>query len=104
MMTYAALCITIFKVFNIPLNKWTVPTAVLGGVVLIGTLILLMNYNHPFTQLGNQVYSTTPIVSGVRGKVIEVPVEANKPLKKGDILFKIDPVPFEAEVARLEAK
>ena len=103
-MTYAALCITIFKVFNIPLNKWTVPTAVLGGVVIIGTLILLMNYNHPFTQIGNQVYSTTPIVSGVRGKVIEVPVEPNKPLKKGDILFKIDPIPFEAEVAKLEAK
>ncbi|MFA0708264.1 HlyD family secretion protein, partial [Vibrio sp. 10N.222.48.A3] len=78
--------------------------AVLGGVVLIGTLILLMNYNHPFTQIGNQVYSTTPIVSGVRGKVIEVPVEANKPLKQGDILFKIDPIPFEAEVAKLQAK
>ncbi|MGF1755389.1 HlyD family secretion protein [Vibrio makurazakiensis] len=103
-MTYAALCITIFKVFKIPLNKWTVPTAVLGGVVLIGTLILLMNYNHPFTQIGNQVYSTTPIVSGVRGRVIEVPVEPNRPLLKGDVLFKIDPIPFEAEVAKLKAK
>ncbi|MDK9759092.1 HlyD family secretion protein, partial [Vibrio sp. D173a] len=47
---------------------------------------------------------TTPIVSGVRGKVIEVPVEPNKPLRKGDILFKIDPIPFEAEVAKLEAQ
>ncbi|WP_394246319.1 HlyD family secretion protein [Vibrio profundi] len=103
-MTYAALCITIFKVFNIPLNKWSVPTAVLGGVVLIGTLILLMNYNHPFTQIGNQVYSTTPIVSGVRGRVIEVPVEPNQPLVKGEVLFKIDPIPFEAEVAKLKAK
>ena len=103
-LTYTALCIAIFKVFNIPLNKWTVPTAVLGGVVLVGTLVLLMNYNHPFTQLGNQVFPTTPIVSGVRGRVVEVPVQANQPLKTGDILFKIDPVPFEAEVARLEAK
>ncbi|MCG9781838.1 HlyD family secretion protein [Vibrio brasiliensis] len=103
-LTYAALCITIFKVFNIPLNKWTVPTAVLGGGVLIGTLILLMNFNHPFTQLGNQVFSSTPIVSGVRGKVIEVPVEANKPLQKGDILFRIDPIPYQAEVAKLEAQ
>lgn len=58
-LTYAALCIAIFKIFNIPLNKWTVPTAVLGGVVLVGTLVLLMNYNHPFTQLGNQVFPTT---------------------------------------------
>ncbi|MBU2895841.1 HlyD family secretion protein [Vibrio hepatarius] len=103
-LTYAALCIAVFKVFNIPLNKWTVPTAALGGVVLVGTLILLMNYNHPFTQLGNQVFSTTPIVSGVRGRVIDVPVEANKPLKQGDVLFIIDPTPFEAEVDKLKAK
>ncbi|MGI9945941.1 HlyD family secretion protein [Vibrio hyugaensis] len=103
-LTYAALCIAIFKIFNIPLNKWTVPTAVLGGVVLVGTLILLMNYNHPFTQIGNQVFSTTPVVSGVRGRVIEVPVQPNQPLQKGDVLFRIDPVPFQAEVDRLRAK
>ncbi len=103
-LTYAALCITIFKVFNIPLNKWTVPTAVLGGVVLIGTLILLMNFNHPFTQIGNQVYTTTPVVSGVRGRVVDVPVVANSPLKQGDVLFKIDPIPFEAEVAKIKAQ
>ncbi|PQJ70602.1 hypothetical protein BTO01_04635 [Vibrio jasicida] len=103
-LTYAALCIAIFKVFNIPLNKWTVPTAVLGGVVLVGTLILLMNYNHPFTQIGNQVFSTTPVVSGVRGRVIEVPVQANQPLQKGDVLFRIDPIPFQAEVDKLRAK
>lgn len=103
-LTYTAICIAIFKVFNIPLNKWTVPTAVLGGVVLIGTLILLMNYNHPFTQIGSQVYSTTPIVSGVRGRVIDVPVEPNKPLKQGGVLFTIDPIPYQAEVAKIRAQ
>lgn len=103
-MTYTAICIAIFKIFKIPLNKWTVPTAVLGGVVLIGTLILLMNYNHPFTQLGNQVFSSTPIVSGVRGRVIEVPVKPNQPLKKDDVLFRIDPIPYEAEVAKIKAQ
>ncbi|KOO03279.1 HlyD family secretion protein [Vibrio nereis] len=103
-MTYTAICIAIFKIFKIPLNKWTVPTAVLGGIVLIGTLILLMNYNHPFTQLGNQVFSSTPIVSGVRGRVIEVPVKPNQPLKKDDVLFRIDPIPYEAEVAKIKAQ
>ena len=48
-LTYASICVAIFKIFKIPLNKWTVPTAVLGGVVLIGTLIFLMNYNHPYS-------------------------------------------------------
>ena len=103
-LTYAALCIAIFKIFNIPLNKWTVPTAVLGGVVLVGTLILLMNYNHPFSQIGNQVFSTTPVVSGVRGRVIEVPVQPNQPLQKGDVLFRIDPIPYQAEVDKLRAR
>ena len=103
-LTYAALCIAIFKIFKIPLNKWTVPTAVLGGVVLVGTLILLMNYNHPFSQSGNQVFSTTPVVSGVRGRVIEVPVQPNQPLQKGDVLFRIDPIPYQAEVDKLRAR
>ena len=35
LLAYAALCIVVFKVFRIPLNKWTVPTAVLGGIALI---------------------------------------------------------------------
>ncbi len=49
-LTYTALCVAIFKIFRIPLNKWTVPTAALGGVILIGTLIMLMNYNHPYSR------------------------------------------------------
>ncbi|MGF1725716.1 HlyD family secretion protein [Photobacterium nomapromontoriensis] len=102
-LTYTALCIAIFKIFNIPLNKWTVPTAVLGGVVLIGTLILLMNYNHPYTTQGGQVFVTTPIVPGVKGKVIDVAVTPNKLIQKGEVLFKIDATPFEAEVQLQQA-
>ncbi|ADN77516.1 secretion protein HlyD family protein [Ferrimonas balearica DSM 9799] len=103
-LTYAALCVGIFKVFNIPLNKWTVPTAVLGGVVLIGTLLLLMNYNHPFTPLARQVYVATPIVPTVRGIVVEVPVQPNQPLSKGDVLFRIDDARFRDEVDRYLAE
>lgn len=103
-LSYAAICIFIFKVFRIPLNKWTVPTAVLGGIVLVGALVLFMNYNHPHTSLGGEYFVSTPIMPNVRGKVIEVPVTPNTPLQKGDILFKIDPTPFQAEVDRLEAQ
>ena len=41
LLIYAGLCVVIFKVFNVPLNKWTVPTAALGGVILVGGLVLL---------------------------------------------------------------
>jgi multidrug resistance efflux pump len=39
----------------------------------------------------------------VTGQVTEVPIEPNRPIKKGDVLFKIDPVPFEAAQKAAEA-
>ncbi|CAM3069380.1 HlyD family secretion protein [Vibrio rarus] len=102
-LTYTAFCVAIFKIFKIPLNKWSVPTAVLGGVVLIGTLILLMNYNHPFTQVGRQVYNTTPVVPTVRGRVIEVNVKPDTFIVKGEPLFSIESDPYEAELLRKKA-
>jgi|SRR5882724_3231183 len=38
------------------------------------------------------------------GEVIDVPVEPNAPLKAGDVLFRIDPVPFESQAKALEAQ
>jgi multidrug resistance efflux pump len=104
LLTYAALCIAIFKLFKIPLNKWTVPTAVLGGIIMIGDLVLVMNYNTPYTRMGSQVFRSVPIVPQVRGRVIEVPVKPNQPLRQGDVLFRIDPTPFQAEVDNLKAQ
>lgn len=102
-LTYGAICTVIFKVFKIPLNKWTVPTAVLGGIVLIATLVLLMNYNHPYTKFARQVFVTIPITPAVKGLVVEVNVKPNQAIKQGDVLFRIDPTPFEAVVAQKQA-
>ena len=50
------------------------------------------------------VRNSVAIVPSVAGEVIDVPVEANKPLKAGDVLFRIDPVPYEAQVNAIEAQ
>jgi RND family efflux transporter MFP subunit len=44
------------------------------------------------------------IIPNVAGEVIDVPVEGNTPLKTGDVLFRIDPVPYEAQVRAIEAQ
>jgi RND family efflux transporter MFP subunit len=44
------------------------------------------------------------IVPDVAGEVTEVPVTANTPLKAGDILFRIDPTPFDAQVKTITAQ
>lgn len=103
-LTYSAICIAIFKIFRIPINKWTVPTAVLGGIGIVGALIFGMNYNHPYSEISRQYFVSTPIIPNVNGQVIEVPVKVNAPLKAGDILFKIDPTPFKHKVDSLKAQ
>ncbi|CAG8865741.1 Inner membrane protein YiaV [Pseudomonas fluorescens] len=103
-LTYSAICVTIFKVFRIPLNKWTVPTAVLGGIVLIGTLILLMNYNHPYSEVARSYFASVPVIPVVTGRVVEVPVRANTRLEPGDVLFRIDPEPFQNRLKSLKAQ
>jgi multidrug resistance efflux pump len=100
---YTALCTAIFKIFKIPVNKWTLPTAALGGIFMIGFILLVMNYNHPFTSTARIYFATTPIMPNVKGRVIEVPVEPNAPLKQGDVLFKIDPTPYQYVVDQKKA-
>jgi len=102
-MTYAALAYGCFKLFNIPVNKWTVPTAILGGVFIVAGLILTMNYNHPYTFMAQKAVITVPIVPQVSGTVSEVLVIPNQPIKAGSILFKIDPTIYQARVDRLTA-
>ena len=104
LLSYIALCIVAFKVFKIPLNKWTVPTAVLGGVFLIGFILLFMNYNHPYSEATREYFVTTPIIPDVSGTVVEVHAQPNIPIASGDPLFQIDPVPFQAKLNALSAR
>ena len=102
-LTYTAIAYAVFKIFKIPVNGFSLLTAALGGIALIGFLLLGMNYNHPFTKEARFYYHTTPIFPAVRGRVVEVPAEGNKPMKAGDVLFQIDPTPYKNAVASKEA-
>jgi multidrug resistance efflux pump len=62
-----------------------------------------MNYNHPFTRSARIYFTTTPIIPDVKGRVIDVPVKANDSLEAGDVLFQIDPKPYEFEVQQRRA-
>jgi multidrug resistance efflux pump len=101
---YVALCIAIFKIFRIPVNQWSLATAAFGGGIGIALLILVMNYNHPFTANARIYFVTTPVIPGVKGRVEEVSVSPNTPLKEGDVLFRIDARPYEYAVADKKAQ
>src|ERR1700754_3792739 len=73
-------------------------------VVGLATLILLLNIFAPASPDVRVINYVVQIVPQVKGRVIDVPVEGNQPVKKGAVLFRIDPTPFENEVRPLEAR
>ena len=102
-LTYAAFAYAVFRIFKIPVNGFSLLTAALGGIAIVGALVLGMNYNHPFSSEARFYFHTTPIVPGVSGVVTEVPVQSGTMLKAGDVLFRINPAPFENAVKAKEA-
>jgi hypothetical protein len=89
---YGVILWLVFKKFKLlPVNTWTMVGAFLVGAFGLGFILIMMNMYQPLTKDARFVAPTTPIISEVRGRVIEVPVEANTPLKAGDVLFKIIP-------------
>jgi multidrug resistance efflux pump len=84
-------------------TPWKVAVAIIP-VVAIAALLLLLNIFAPTTTDVVVVKYVVPVVSQVRGRVTEVPVENNRAVKKGDVLFKIDPTPYDNDVHSLEAK
>lgn len=84
--------------------KARIASAVLGVIIVIG-LTILVNFVHPQTldvrviEYVVQVSSRLPQPS----RVVEVPVAPNAPVKQGEVLFRLDPRPFQYEVDRLTA-
>jgi multidrug resistance efflux pump len=94
---------------KLKLLPWTTPWkvgVVIFPIVMIAAMLLLLNIFAPTTSDVRVVKYVVPVVSQVRGRVVEVPVENNRPVKKGDVLFRIDPTPYQNEVvsASEEAK
>src|SRR4029078_11149871 len=86
---------------------WTTPwkvAVVIFPVVAIAAMLLILNIYAPTTGDVRVVKYIVPVVSQVRGRVVEGPVENNRPVKKGDVLFAIDPTPYQNEVHSLEAR
>ena len=90
-----------FKVVRFNLFWKLSPFIVMMGV-LFG-LLVPMNWGAPQGS-ALVVRNAVAIVPSVAGEVTEVPVAANTPLKTGDVLFRIDPVPYQAQVKAIEAQ
>jgi multidrug resistance efflux pump len=92
-----------YKLKLLPFNlvaKFIVGIIGVGGIM---TLLILMNVYQPYSDDLLVYQPVARIGARVAGRVVEVPVQPNRPLQQGDVLFRIDDVPYQAEVERLKA-
>src|SRR5215510_14259006 len=92
--------------FKFKLLPWNITSQVIVvtiPVIALTILVLFMNIVAPSSHDVRAMNYVIPIVPRVTGTVTEVPIEPNRLVKKGDVLFKMDPEPFEATVKAAEA-
>jgi multidrug resistance efflux pump len=93
-----------FKFKWLPWNITSQVIVVTIPIIALSVLMLCLNIFAPVTGDTRAINYVVQVVPRVTGRVIDVPVEPNRPVKKGDVLFKIDPTPFRLEVDRIEAQ
>jgi multidrug resistance efflux pump len=93
-----------FKFKWLPWNITSQVIVVTIPIIALTIIILFMNIVAPSSHDVRSMNYVIPIVPRVTGTVTEVPIEPNRPIKKGDLLFKIDPVPFQQAYEAAEAK
>lgn len=73
------------------------------GVALIGAIVYAWWTFAPTTLDGRAFRYVIPIVPNVAGQVIEVPITGTQEVDRGDVLFKINPTPYQFAVDQLKA-
>jgi RND family efflux transporter MFP subunit len=100
---YLVILFVLVKLKIVPFNLfWKVSPVIVFLLLMIG-LFIPMNWGAPQGP-ALVIRQSVAIVSDVAGEVIEVPAVANEPLKAGDVLFRLDPTPYQAQVRALQAQ
>jgi len=100
---YLVILFILVKMKIVPFNLFWKCSPLIVLLLLMFGLFIPMGWGAPQGP-ALVVRNSVSIVPNVAGEVTDVPVEANKPLKAGDVLFKIDPVPYQAQVDTVAAQ
>ena len=99
---YVALLFVLIKVKVLPNSATTWMTTIVWMVVLFLFLFIPMQWGAPLGKV-SQMTRVVQIVPNVTGQVVSISATPNVPVKKGELLFTIDPTPFEIAVAQAKA-
>ncbi|GAB3772860.1 HlyD family secretion protein [Ramlibacter monticola] len=92
-----------FKFKWLPWNTLSQVIVITIPIVGLTALILALNVVAPSSHDVRVIKYVVNVTSDQRGRVLEV-APANKPMRKGEVLYRIDPTPYQLQVASLEAQ
>lgn len=79
-------------------------TLIVLGALATGTLVWRINYQHPRTNDAMVRANIVGIAPEVSGRIVELHVEDNQYVRQGDLLYVIDPRPYQAKLAQAKAE
>ena len=100
---YVGVLALLIKLKVIKLTLWWKISPIVWMLVLFFVLFIPMQWGAPSGAV-TQYQTVIEIIPNVGGQVIDVPVKPLAPMKKGDVLFRIDPETYEATVDQLKAQ
>lgn len=74
------------------------------GALATGGLVWRINYQHPRTNDAMVRANIVGIAPQVSGRIVELHVEDNQYVKQGDLLYVIDPRPYQAKLDQARAE
>ncbi|RTR38015.1 HlyD family secretion protein [Shewanella canadensis] len=68
--------------------------------VMIFSYFILADFNMPLTQQAMAIRDVTKVAPRVNGPIVAIHVKNNQLVRKGDVLFYIDPTPYQLNVEK----
>jgi len=93
-----------FKFKWLPWNFVSQVIVVTIPIVGLTLLILVLNIAAPSSADVRVVNYVTAVNSRIQGMVVDVPITPNQHIKKGQVLFRLDPRPIEIEILSAKAQ
>ena len=93
-----------FKFKWLPWNFVSQVIVVTIPIVGLTLLILLLNIVAPSSADVRVVNYVTAVNARIQGMVVDVPITPNQHIKKGQVLFRLDPRPIEIEISSAKAQ
>src|SRR5262245_20225594 len=81
-----------------------ISVTIIGAAVGVGLYVVRMYYLYPRTDDAYVRANTVGIAPHVSGPIVNLPVVDNQPVHEGDLLFEVDPQPYQHTLEKAEAQ